>query len=113
MSHSAQLDAPVRTRTAPVTDSRPRKQPRYNVVLIDDDDHTYQYVICMLQSLFGYNAPQGYELACEIDAKGRAIILTTTFEHAEFKRDQIHSFGRDHLLQRSLGSMRAVLEPVE
>ena len=31
---------------------QPRRQPRYNVILWNDDDHTYEYVICMLQKLF-------------------------------------------------------------
>ena len=97
----------------PKTDARPRRQPRYNVVLIDDDDHTYQYVIAMLKAVFGYPLERGYQLACEVDSTGRCILLTTTLEHAELKRDQIHAYGPDRLLARSKGSMRAVLEPVE
>ena len=30
--------------------------PLYNVVLLDDDDHTYEYVIEMLQKLFAFSA---------------------------------------------------------
>ena len=100
--------APPQKRPAP---PRPRRQPRYNVVLLDDDDHTYDYVISMLHRLFGYPLERGSQLAREVDATGRVILLTTTFEHAELKRDQIHSFGADPLLSRSSGSMSAVLEP--
>ena len=41
-------------RTKPVVrdDRKPKKQPPYNVVLLDDDDHTYEYVIQMLGKLF-------------------------------------------------------------
>ena len=73
----------------PKTDARPRRQPRYNVVLIDDDDHTYQYVIAMLKAVFGYPLERGYQLACEVDSTGRCILLTTTLEHAELKREQV------------------------
>ena len=34
-------------------DVRHRILPPYHVVLLDDDDHTFEYVIHMLQSLFG------------------------------------------------------------
>lgn len=32
----------------------PKKQFRYNVILWNDDDHTYDYVIHMLKELFGH-----------------------------------------------------------
>jgi ATP-dependent Clp protease adaptor protein ClpS len=37
--------------------------------------------------------------------------LTTTKEHAELKRDQIHAYGRDGLIERCKGSMWATIEP--
>jgi len=37
-------------------------------------------------------------------------VLTTTKEHAELKRDQVHAFGADRLLARSKGSMSATIE---
>jgi ATP-dependent Clp protease adaptor protein ClpS len=91
--------------------SRPKRQPRYHVVLWNDDDHTYQYVIAMLRQLFGHPAETGLRLAKEVDDQGRVIVLTTTKEHAELKRDQIHAFGSDRLLARSKGSMSASIEP--
>jgi len=91
--------------------SRPKKQPRYHVVLWNDDDHTYQYVIAMLQKLFGHPPEKGFLLAKEVDAQGRVIVLTTTKEHAELKRDQIHAFGVDRLLARCKGAMSASIEP--
>jgi ATP-dependent Clp protease adaptor protein ClpS len=105
--------APATTResAAPKADNRRKKQPRYHVVLWNDDDHTYQYVIAMLQKLFGHPPEKGYLLAKEVDVEGRVIVLTTTKEHAELKRDQIHAFGADRLLARSKGAMSASIEP--
>src|SRR4051794_21785477 len=83
-------------RIAPSDPQRkPRKLPPYHVVLVDDDHHTYDYVIAMLKSLFGYQYERGFQLAKEVDTTGRVIVLTTTLEHAELKRDQIHAFGAD------------------
>lgn len=91
--------------------TQPRRQPRYQVVLWDDNDHSYDYVIEMMRKLFGHPLEKGFQIAKEVDTRGRAVCLTTTKEHAELKRDQIHAFGRDHLIARCAGSMTATIEP--
>ncbi len=105
------------TATLPETDveeeQKTRRQPPYHVILLNDDDHTYEYVIEMLKAIFGYPVEKGYQLAKIVDTKGRVIVLTTSLEHAELKRDQIHAFGPDPRLSRCAGSMTAVLEPAE
>jgi len=92
--------------------SKPRRQPRYQVILWDDDDHSYDYVIDMMRKLFGHSLEKGYQIAKEVDSSGRAVCLTTTKEHAELKRDQIHAFGRDDLMSKCAGSMTATIEPL-
>jgi len=86
--------------------------PVYNVVLLDDDDHTYDYVIEMLQKLFVFSQEQALRHAVEVDTYGRTILLTCTLPEAEFARDQVHGFGPDPRMVRSQGSMSAVVEPV-
>ncbi len=93
------------------TRSKPKRQPRYHVVLWNDDDHTYPYVVFMLKKLFGHPVATGLKMALEVDTQGRVVVLTTTKEHAELKRDQIHAFGADRLIARSKGSMSASIEP--
>lgn len=85
--------------------------PLYHVVLLDDDDHTYDYVIEMLGHVFGHSIERAYQMACEVDAKGRVIVDTTHLDRAELKRDQIHSFGADWRMPHCKGSMSAVVEP--
>lgn len=99
------------TAVLPAVDNRPKILPPYHVVLLDDDDHTYAYVIKMLRDLFGHTYEQAYLIASEVDITSRAIVDTTTKERAELKRDQIHAYGRDGLLDRSAGSMSALIEP--
>ncbi len=106
-----QQAAPPR-RKSQKTPPRPKRQPRYQVILWNDDDHTYLYVITMMQKLFGHTYETGFQVAKEVDSSGRAIVLTTTLEHAELKRDQIHAFGRDGLIDSCQGSMWATIEPV-
>ncbi len=95
------------------TDTNVRLLPPYHVVLLNDDDHTFAYVIEMLQSLFGLPPEKGQQHANEVNNAGRSVVCTTTKERAEFKRDQIHAFGPDHRLSRSQGSMSSVIEPAE
>ncbi|MCO8120548.1 ATP-dependent Clp protease adaptor ClpS [Stieleria sp. TO1_6] len=89
-----------------------KKQPRYNVILWDDTDHSYQYVVLMMRQLFRYPVEKGFQIATEVDGCGKAICMTTTLEHAELKRDQIHAYGKDELIARCKGSMSATIEPV-
>jgi ATP-dependent Clp protease adaptor protein ClpS len=92
-------------------DQKLKRQPPYNVILHNDDDHSYEYVIRMLQELFGHPPEKGFQLAKEVDTSGRVIVLTTALEVAELKRDQIHAFGADPLIPRCKGSMSATIEP--
>jgi ATP-dependent Clp protease adaptor protein ClpS len=91
--------------------SKPKKLPPFNVVLLNDDDHTYEYVIGMLGELFAHSPEKGYELAKTVDKEGRVIVLTTHKELAELKRDQILAYGADVRISKCKGSMSAVVEP--
>jgi ATP-dependent Clp protease adaptor protein ClpS len=89
-----------------------RLVPLYRVVLLDDNDHTYDYVIEMLQKIFIFTLDQAYRHAEEVDRCGRTVLITCELPQAEFARDQIQAYGADWRLPRSKGSMSAVVEPV-
>src|SRR5436305_14458904 len=108
MSESDTITLPdVKTKPKNTT----KRQPPYNVVLLNDDDHSFEYVILMLQELFGHPVEKGYQMAVEVHTKGRVIVDTTTMERAELKRDQIHAYGPDHRIERCKGSMSSEIEP--
>jgi ATP-dependent Clp protease adaptor protein ClpS len=90
---------------------RESKSPLYRVVLLDDDDHSYDYVIEMLQKILIFTFDQALHHAQEVDAMGRTILITCELSEAEFARDQIHGFGPDPRLPRSKGPMSAIVEP--
>ena len=104
--------APVQ-KVQPARKNKPAQLPPYNVILLNDDDHTYDYVIEMLKVIFAYPDERGFELAKEVDRAGRVILLTTHRERAELKRDQIHAYGADHRVATCRGSMSATVEPAE
>ncbi|MFQ5650036.1 MAG: ATP-dependent Clp protease adaptor ClpS [bacterium] len=87
--------------------------PRYHVILLDDDDHTYDYVIEMLVQIFRHSQQTAFRMACEVDGRGRVIVDTTTKERAELKQDQIHAYGPDWRIPHCKGSMSATIEPAE
>ncbi len=100
-------------RTRPKRDEKTKLLPPYHVILHNDDDHTFEYVIHMMQRLFGHPVEKGFQIATEVHNKGRVIVDTTSKERAELKRDQIHGFGADPNLSRCQGSMTASIEPAE
>jgi ATP-dependent Clp protease adaptor protein ClpS len=85
--------------------------PLYNVVLLDDDVHTYAYVIEMLQKLLCFSESDALAHAREVDLTGRTVVITCELPQAEFARDQIRSYGPDWRLPQSKGSMSAIVEP--
>ena len=92
-------------------DTLDKVEPLYHVILLNDEDHTYDYVVEMLQKIFGFSEARAFSHAVEVDTKGTTILITCELEKAEQKRDLIHSYGPDWRLPRSLGSMAAVVEP--
>jgi len=92
-------------------DTAERVQPLYHVILLNDEDHTYDYVVEMLEKIFGFSETRAFSHAVEVDTKGTTILITCDLEKAEHKRDLIHGYGPDWRLPRSLGSMAAVVEP--
>ncbi len=74
MSEQTAAAEPI-VKVAPRQDQRTRRQPPYHVVLLDDDHHSYEYVIEMLQQLFGHEVEKAFLMAKEVDATGRVIVL--------------------------------------
>ncbi len=90
------------------------KQPwLWNVVLLDDADHTYDYVIRMMRDLFGHPQEKAYVLAEQVHRQGRAVCMRVHKELAELKRDQIQGYGRDPRIMECKGSMSSLIEPAE
>jgi ATP-dependent Clp protease adaptor protein ClpS len=83
----------------------------FHVVLLDDDEHTYDYVIEMLQKIFFLSGEQALQHAIEVDTAGKTVVITCERPQAEFAQQQIHGFGADPRMPKSKGSMSAVLVP--
>lgn len=88
-------------------------EPLYNVLLFDDDEHTYEYVIEMMMNLFGMSYEEGRRVACDVDNLGEALIKTCAQSEAFAGRDAILAYGPDLLMENSTGSMMAAATKAE
>ena len=91
-----------KTGTKTEDKTRPKKQPPYAVIVHDDDQHTYEYVIEVLQKVCGHDLQKAFVLTQAVDLTGRAAVWTGPKEVAELKRDQIRGFGPDHYAQQTV-----------
>lgn len=107
---------PMTTRPTPTprTPTRERTQEElerlYHLILLDDDQHSYEYVIEMLASIFGYGAEKAFALARIVDTQGRVILETAPRERCEHHQARIHAYGADPKIPTSRGSMTAIIE---
>ena len=85
--------------------------PLYHVIILNDDEHTFDYVIEMLQAVFGFTYAGALAHTLEADSTGSSIVLTCTLEEAEHKRDLVHAYGPDWRMPTSRGSVAALVEP--
>ena len=112
---SVTIDAPqaAPAKPRPVQKTKPKRQPPYAVVIENDDDHTFQYVIDGLCKVCGHNWVRSFLLATTIHTAGRAVVWTGSFEVAELKRDQIKGLGPDHFAPKPVNfPLGVVLEPL-
>jgi ATP-dependent Clp protease adaptor protein ClpS len=102
-----------RSSVVPELDDRTERgrEPLYHVVILNDDEHTYEYVIEMLQAAVGLSEAQALARTVEADTSGSSIVSTCSLEEAEIRRDRIHGYGPDPRMPRSRGSVAALIEP--
>jgi ATP-dependent Clp protease adaptor protein ClpS len=111
-SATAVLEAPEVDTQDP--EQKPKIQPPYAVVVVNDDEHTFNYVIETFRKVFKYAVEKCFQLAEEIHIKGRAIVWSGSLEVAELKRDQIISAGTDFYAAKPVTyPLRVELEPME
>lgn len=107
------FEAETRVAVLPAPSSPRLDRPKlWNVILLDDDDHSYEYVVRMLMELFGKPFEAAFQMAKEVDTTGRVICTTVHKELAELKQEQIHAYGKDSLIASCAGAMSATIEPV-
>ena len=104
---------PNERRKKQPADVQPKQQPPYAVVLFNDEEHTFQYVIETLMKVFGYPLEKSFALTEQIHYQGKGIVWSGVREVAELKRDQIRSAGPDfHAVRKVDFPLDVTIEPL-
>ncbi len=88
-----------------------RLLPPYNVILENDDHHSMEFVIHVLQTALGYNEQRSFQLMMLAHESGQAIVWTGSKEVAELKFEQMTSMHETHADGRKLGPLGVRIEP--
>ena len=92
--------------------TKPQRQPNYHVIIWNDEEHTYEYVIELLMRLFGHSFEAAFQITDDVHNAGKGVAYTCHMELAELKRDQVHAYGADwRMPQVSTCAIRASIEP--
>ena len=73
------------------------------MIVLNDDLHSFQYVMDTFAKVFGYPREKCYSLTLHIHQHGQGVVWSGTRELAELKRDQIRGAGPDFHAEKKVG----------
>ena len=81
-----------------VEEARPKlkEPPLYRVVLINDDYTPMEFVVDILETIFGMERTRATQVMLEVHTKGKGICGVYNFEIAETKVAQVMTTARQH-----------------
>ena len=81
-----------------VEEVRPKvkQPPLYRVVLINDDYTPMEFVVEILESIFGMERTRATQVMLEVHTKGKGVCGVYHFEIAETKVAQVMSVAKQH-----------------
>jgi ATP-dependent Clp protease adaptor protein ClpS len=81
-----------------VEEAKPRlkEPPLYRVVLINDDYTPMEFVVNILESIFGMERTRATQVMLEVHTKGKGICGVYNFEIAETKVAQVMGLAQQH-----------------
>jgi ATP-dependent Clp protease adaptor protein ClpS len=88
----SQPEITVAPKTREQESTNTRRVPPYNVILLNDDHHSIEFVVEVLQKALGFNQQRAVLLTLQAHTEGRSVVYTGTKEVAELKAEQIQTF---------------------
>jgi ATP-dependent Clp protease adaptor protein ClpS len=105
-------DVVVTTKPKTREETHTRRIPPYHVILENDDHHSFEFVIGVLQKALGYTVERACQLTQQAHTSGRAVVWTGPKEVAELKVEQICTFHEQHEPSgKDLGPLGCCIEP--
>lgn len=81
-----------------VEEARPKlkRPPLYRVVLINDDFTPMEFVVDILETVFGMERTRATQVMLEVHTKGKGVCGVFSFEIAETKVAQVMGIAKQH-----------------
>jgi ATP-dependent Clp protease adaptor protein ClpS len=95
------------------TSTAVKNMPRWNVVLLNTQHHTFEWVVVLIMNVFDKNQDEAYAMTMQIHKQGRCIALTTHKERAELYKQKVHDFGADPGAKGPVEPLPCDIEPVD
>jgi ATP-dependent Clp protease adaptor protein ClpS len=113
MSGMSEIGSEVSVTTKPIEkeETKTRRLPPYNLILENDDHHSMEFVMTVLQKVLGYNEQKSYQLMMLAHETGQAIVWTGSKEVAELKLEQMQSCHETRPNGQKLGPLGVRIEP--
>ncbi len=99
MNKPADKDRQHTFGSAPETEVAPPDVDRpslFRVVLLNDDYTPMEFVVQMLQKLFGFGREKATRIMLEVHMKGRGVCGVFSYEIAETRAAQVLDYARRH-----------------
>ncbi len=74
-----------------------KRPPLYRVVLLNDDFTPMEFVVDILETIFGMERSRATQVMLEVHTKGKGICGVYNFEIAETKVAQVMGIAQQHL----------------
>jgi ATP-dependent Clp protease adaptor protein ClpS len=94
------------------TDQKVKFMPRWHVILLNTDVHTFEYVITLIMDIFKKDADEAVNCTLKIHKEGQCIVETTHKERAEMLKEQVETYGADPNMKGEPHTLPCVIEPV-
>jgi len=72
--------------------TKTRRVPPYHVILHNDDHHSIEFVVEVLQKALGFNQQRAVLHTLQAHTEGRSVVWTGPKEVAELKVEQMQTF---------------------
>lgn len=82
-----------------------KHQKPYNLILLNDDHHTMEFVVAVIQKVIKCEIEAAVKMMLQVHYRGRAIVWSGCLEQAEFKHEQVQSIS-----EGPLGPISSIIE---
>ena len=73
-----------------------KKPPLYKVIMLNDDYTPMEFVVFVLQSVFGHNHQKSTEIMMTVHTKGKGVCGIFSKEIAEMMSFEVNTMAKDH-----------------